>query len=121
VPTRVLPPPSRFEERIRDLEVDLRLLLLGRARAGWARASSQACAAYEAPMRRAGFTEAQIGAVAARSIRWCWSPLELAVLALADAVVLDDGCIPDAVADELNAHFSDDEVLALALAISSTG
>lgn len=43
----------------------------------------------------------------------CYSPLERAVLAYTDGLVLDGGRVPDAIFDPLQEHLSDKEILQL--------
>jgi alkylhydroperoxidase family enzyme len=63
--------------------------------------------------RDVGLSEEQIQAIPAWSVATCFSPLERAVLAYTDCLVLEGGRVPDAVFDALRAHLSDEEILEL--------
>lgn len=93
--------------------LDPRLRELGQARAGWARGSTFVFSQHCKAMRTAGFTEAQIEAVPSWSVADCFTPIERAVLAYTDALVLDGGRVPDAVFEALRAELDDRQILAL--------
>jgi alkylhydroperoxidase family enzyme len=99
--------------RSTEAYLDPRLRELGQCRAGWARGSTFVFSQHCKVMRGIGFTEEQIEAIPAWSVADCWSPLERAVLALADALVLDGGRVPDAVMAALQAELDDRQILAL--------
>ena len=61
--------------------------------------------------RDVGFTDEQVAAIPAWSVSDCWSPVERAVLAYTDALVLQHGRVPDALFAELQRHLSDEEIL----------
>jgi len=61
--------------------------------------------------RDVGFTDEQVAAIPAWSVADCWSPVERAVLAYTDALVLQHGRVPDALFAELQRHLSDEEIL----------
>jgi alkylhydroperoxidase family enzyme len=98
--------------------LDPRLRELGQTRAGWARGSAFVFSQHCKAMRSVGFTEEQIEAIPAWSVADCWSPLERAVLALADGLVLGGGRVPDAVVEALHEHLDDRQLLALAYVIA---
>src|SRR5689334_10892649 len=77
--------------------LDPKLRELGQCRAGWARGSTFVFSQHCKAMRSHGFTEEQIAAIPAWTVATCFSPLERAVLALADGLVLDGGRVPDEV------------------------
>ena len=52
-----------------------------------------------------------MAAIPAWSVADCWSPVERAVLAYTDALVLQHGRVPDALFAELQRHLSDEEIL----------
>ena len=55
----------------------------------------------------------QIAAIPAWSVADCFSPIERAVLAYTDALVLERGRVPDGVFAVLKAQLSDEEILEL--------
>ena len=55
----------------------------------------------------------KIAAIPAWSVADCWSPVERAVLAYTDALVLDGGRVPDGVFATLRAHLEDEQILEL--------
>jgi alkylhydroperoxidase family enzyme len=94
-------------------KLDPKLRELGQTRAGWARGSQFVFSQHCKASRDVGLSEAQIQAVPAWSTADCFSPLERAVLAYTDCLVLDGGRVPDALFAELKAHLSDEEILEL--------
>lgn len=96
--------------------LDPRLHALGRAGAASARRAP--LDHHRATLLDVGYSAEHVGALADRDAP-CWTALERAVLALADAVVCDDAVLSDADADTLNEHLDDDEILALAVAAGS--
>ncbi|MEL6531031.1 MAG: carboxymuconolactone decarboxylase family protein, partial [Pseudomonadota bacterium] len=58
-------------------------------------------------------TEDQISAIASWQVADCFSPVERAVLAYTDALVLQHGRVPDEVFAALKQELSDEEVLEL--------
>jgi alkylhydroperoxidase family enzyme len=60
-----------------------------------------------------GLDEAKIAAIRGWSVAECYEPIERAVLAYTDALVLEGGRVPDAVFDALRAELSDAEILEL--------
>jgi alkylhydroperoxidase family enzyme len=64
-------------------------------------------------MRALGMDEAKIESIPHWQTADCYSPLERAVLAYTDCLVLDGGRTPDAVFDKLKEHLSDKEILQL--------
>ena len=63
--------------------------------------------------RDVGLSEEQITAIPAWSVASCFSPIERAVLAYTDCLVLEGGRVPDAVFDALRAELSETEILEL--------
>ena len=88
-------------------------------RAGWARQSQFVFSQHCKAARAAGVSEAQIAALPAWSTSDLFSPLERAVLAYTDALVLDGGRVPDAVFEALRAGLSDEEILELTYIVST--
>jgi alkylhydroperoxidase family enzyme len=96
-----------------DRRLDPQLRELGQMRAGWARGSQFVFSQHCKQAREHGVAEAKIAAVPAWAAADLWSPVERAVLAYTDALVLDGGRVADALMDALQAHLSDEEVLEL--------
>jgi alkylhydroperoxidase family enzyme len=94
-------------------KLDPKLRELGQIRAGYARASRFVFSQHCKASRDVGLSEEQIQAIPAWSVASCFSPLERAVLAYTDCLVLEGGRVPDAVFDALRAHLSDEEILEL--------
>jgi alkylhydroperoxidase family enzyme len=57
--------------------------------------------------------EEKIAALPHWQVADCWSPVERAVLAYTDALVLEGGRVPDGVFDDLREHLSDEQILEL--------
>lgn len=94
-----------------DRKISPKLRELGQTRAGWAVGSQFVFSQHCKAMRDQGFTEEQVQAIPSWSVAECWSPVERAVLAYTDALVLQHGRVPDGVFDALRAHLSDEEIL----------
>jgi alkylhydroperoxidase family enzyme len=93
--------------------LDPKLRELGQARAGWARGSQFVFSQHCKASRDVGLSEEQIQAIPAWSTADCFSPLERAVLAYSDCLVLDGGRVPDALFAALKSHLSDEAILEL--------
>jgi len=102
-----------------ERRIDPKLRELGMTRAGWARQSQFVFSQHCKAARAAGVSEAQIAALPAWSTSDLFSPLERAVLAYTDALVLDGGRVPDAVFEALRAGLSDEEILELTYIVST--
>ncbi len=63
--------------------------------------------------RRNGVTEEQIAAIPSWSVSNAFSPLERAVLAYVDCLILERGRVPDGVFDALHKLMSDEDILEL--------
>ena len=98
-----------YQSPARTLDPQLREL--GQTRAGWARGSQFVFSQHCKAMRDVGFTDAQVAAIPAWSVADCWSPVERAVLAYTDCLVLQLGRVPNALFTELQTHLSDEEIL----------
>jgi alkylhydroperoxidase family enzyme len=113
--------PAVFDHAVRgfglyrgpNLVLDPKLRELGQTRAGWARGSQFVFSQHCKALRALGGTEEQIAAIPAWAVADCFSPVERAVLAYTDALVLDGGRVPDATFDALRAHLSDEAILEL--------
>jgi alkylhydroperoxidase family enzyme len=97
-------PKRRISPQLREL---------GQLRAGYASASRFVYSQHCKAARDVGLSEAKIEAVRAWSVAGCYTPLERAVLAYTDCLVLEGGRVPDAVFDALRAELSDAEILEL--------
>lgn len=93
--------------------LDPKLRELGQCRAGYVRGSTFVFSQHCKAMRAHGFTEEQIAAVPAWSIADCWTPIQRAVLAYTDCLVLEGGRVPDAVFEALRAELDTRQILAL--------
>ena len=96
-----------------DRLLDPRLRELGQLRVGWARASRFVYSQHCKSARAAGVPEEQVQAVAHWGVAECFSPIERAVLAYTDALVLDGGRVADGVFDVLRDHLTDEQILEL--------
>ena len=102
-------PTRKLDPKIRELAV---------MRAGWAAQSQFVFSPHCSNGRNAGVTEAQIQAIPSWSTAGCFSPVERAVLAYTDALVLDGGRVSDASFAALQAELSDEEILELTYAVA---
>jgi alkylhydroperoxidase family enzyme len=84
---------------------------LGQTRAGWLVGSQFVFSQHCKSCRALGFPEEKIEALKAWSISELFSPLERALLAYTDALVVGFGRVDDAVFDALHEHLSDEEIL----------
>jgi alkylhydroperoxidase family enzyme len=80
-------------------------------RAGYARGSKFVFSQHCKAARDVGLGEEKIAAIRAWSVSDCYSPVERAVLAYTDCLVLEGGRVPDAVFDALRAELNDTEIL----------
>ena len=94
-------------------KLDPKLRELGQTRAGWARGSQFVFSQHCKAARDVGLAEEQISAVPAWQTADCFSPVERAVLAYTDALVLDGGRVPDPTFAALRSALSDEEFLEL--------
>ena len=99
----------RSENRL----LDPKLRELGQIRAGWACGSKFVFSQHCKAARDCGFTDEQVDAIPAWQVATCFSPVERAVLAYADAMAYDHGRVPDDVFAALQEHLSDEEILEL--------
>lgn len=99
--------------RSRKRRISPQLRELGQLRAGYARGSRFVYSQHCKAARSVGLSEEKIQAIKAWSVATCYSPIERAVLAYTDCLVLEGGRVPDAVFDALRAELSDVEILEL--------
>lgn len=96
-----------------DRKIDPKLRELGQTRAGYTVGSQFVFSQHCKASRDVGLTEAQIQAIPHWQTADCFAPVERAVLAYTDALVLERGRVPEALFDTLKAHLSDEEILEL--------
>ncbi len=94
-----------------DRKLDPKLRELGQTRAGFAVGSKFVFSQHSKAMRDIGFTDEQVAAIPAWSVAECFSPVERAVLAYTDCLVLQHGRVPETLFDQLKEHLSDEEIL----------
>jgi alkylhydroperoxidase family enzyme len=86
---------------------------LGQTRAGWARGSQFVFSQHCKACRDVGHAEDKIAAIPHWQTSDLFSPIERAVLAYTDALVLDGGRVPDGVFAALKAELDDETILEL--------
>ncbi len=96
-----------------ERRLDPQLRELGQTRAGYTRGSQFVYSQHCKSCRSVGMEEAKIQAIAHWQVSDLFSPLERAVLAYTDALVLEGGRVSDAVFASLRAGLSDEEILEL--------
>lgn len=94
-------------------KLDPKLRELGQTRAGFARGSQFVFSQHCKASRDVGLREEQIAAIPHWQVATCYSPLERAVLAYTDALVLESGRVPDGVFAALREGLSEEEILEL--------
>jgi len=99
--------------RSKDRKLDAQLRELGQTRAGFARGSRFVFSQHCKACRAAGIDEEKIRAIPAWQTSHVFSPIERAVLAYTDALVLQGGRVQDATFEELHRVLSDEEILEL--------
>ena len=96
-----------------ERKIDPKLRELGQIRAGYAVGSQFVFSQHCKASRDVGISEEQIDAIPHWAAADCFSPLERAVLAYTDALVLERGRVPNGVFERLKADLSDEEILEL--------
>ena len=96
-----------------DRKIGAELRELGQTRAGWLVGSQFVFSQHCKSCRAYGFPEEKIEALKAWAISDLFSPLERAVLAYTDALVLGFGRVDDAVFDALRKHLDDEAIMEL--------
>jgi alkylhydroperoxidase family enzyme len=86
---------------------------LGQTRTGWLRQSQFVFSQHCKSCRALGISEERIGAIPNWQVADCFDPLERAILAYTDALVLDGGRVADGVFDALRKGLSDEQILEL--------
>ncbi len=97
--------------RSKDRQISSQLRELGQLRAGYCVGSKFVYSQHCKAARDVGLSEEKIEAVRAWSVADCFSPVERAVLAYTDCLVLENGRVPDAVFEALRAELNDAEIL----------
>jgi len=94
-----------------DRKIAPELRELGQTRAGWLVGSQFVFSQHCKSCRALGFSEEKIEALKSWSVSELFSPLERALLAYTDALVLGFGRVDDAVFNAMKAHLGDEEIL----------
>jgi alkylhydroperoxidase family enzyme len=113
--------PDVFDHSVRGFALyqspkrllDPQLRELGQTRVGYIVSSRFVFSQHCKSCRTAGIAEEKIAAIPHWSVADCFSPIERAVLAYADALVYDQGRVPDGVFAALREGLSDEEILEL--------
>ncbi|MEL8056294.1 MAG: carboxymuconolactone decarboxylase family protein [Pseudomonadota bacterium] len=96
-----------------ERKMDPKLRELGQTRAGYAVGSQFVFSQHCKASRDVGLSEEQIEAIPNWAVADCFSPIERAVLAYTDALVLERGRVSDGIFAVLKADLSDEEILEL--------
>ncbi len=94
-------------------KLDPKLRELGQTRAGYTRQSQFVFSQHCKAARAAGLSEEQVRAIPSWTIATCFAPLERAVLAYTDGLVLEGGRVSDEVFAALRAGLSEQQILEL--------
>ena len=120
---RVLKAFSAFStdnpESAKQIKIRPELRTLAMARAGYAVGSQLLYSQHMKGMRMAGVSEEKAQAISHWTVADCFSPLERAILALTDAMVLQAGRAHDKVFEILRTQLGDDEILELTYLINA--
>ena len=92
-------------------KIDPKLRELGQIRAGWTVGSQFVFSQHCKACRDVGLSEDQIKAIPNWQVADCFTPVERAVLAYTDALVLQRGRVADGIFAALKTHLSDEEIL----------
>ena len=103
--------PSQLDPRVRELAL---------ARTGWAAQSQFIYSGACKVSRMVGLTADQVAAVPDWSVSDVWTPLQRAVLAYTDAIVLEHGRVAEGVVEALKASLSDADIMELTYHIAGT-
>jgi alkylhydroperoxidase family enzyme len=99
--------------RSRNRKISMKLRELGQLRAGYAAGSKFVFSQHCKAARAVGLSEEQVQAIKGWQVATCFSPIERAVLAYTDCLVLESGRVPDEVFAALRNELSDVEILEL--------
>jgi alkylhydroperoxidase family enzyme len=97
--------------RSKNRVISAKLRELGQLRTGYAVGSKFVFSQHCKAARSVGLTEEQVQSIKAWQVANCYSPVERAVLAYTDCIVLESGRVPEGVFEALRAHLSDVEIL----------
>lgn len=92
-------------------KLDPKLRELGQIRAGFARGSQFVFSQHCKACRDVGLSEEQIEAIPHWQIADCYEPVQRALLAYTDCLVLQGGRVPEAIFDAMKKYLSDEEIL----------
>lgn len=98
----------------RDASVDMKLLELAIMRTGYLRRSQFVFSQHCKGARAAGVSEEKIAAIPQWSSAGCYGQTERNVLTFIDALMLEDGRMPDQLLEDLKADLSEVQILELA-------
>ena len=84
---------------------------LGQTRTGWLRGSQFVFSQHCKSCRALGMSEEVIESIPHWQIATCFSPIERALLAYTDALVMDSGRVPDEVFAALRSELTDEQIL----------
>jgi alkylhydroperoxidase family enzyme len=104
-----------------DRRLDPTLRTMSQARAGWLRGSRFAFSQHSKWCRTVGVDEDKVAAIPSWPTSPAFDDRERAVLAYTDALVDDNGRVPDALFAQLQAHLSDEEILELTYVAGMVG
>ncbi len=99
--------------RSRKRKLDPKLRELGQTRAGYARGSQFVFSQHCKASRSVGLSEEQVAAIPSWSTSEAFSPLERAVLAYTDELILAGGRVSEGVFERLKKDLSEEEILEL--------
>jgi alkylhydroperoxidase family enzyme len=99
--------------RSKNRKISPQLRELGQLRVGYARGSRFVFSQHCKAARDVGLSEEKIQAIRSWSVASVYSPIERAVLAYTDCLVLEGGRVPDDVFEALRAELGDTEILEL--------
>ena len=108
---------SLFSSPTRELPTKLRELAL--TRTGFAAGSQFVFSQHCKAARREGVTDAQLNAIPSWSVSDLWSPIERAVLAYTDDMVLGGGRVQEGTFNALKTELSEPALIELTYAIAS--
>jgi alkylhydroperoxidase family enzyme len=97
-----------------DRKISAKLRELGQTRAGWVVGSQFVFSQHCKACRAYGFSEEKIEALKAWQVSDLFDPLERALLAFTDALVLQHGRVDDAVFTALKEHLDDEQIMEFA-------
>ena len=99
-------------------KLDPRLRELGQTRAGFLRESQFVFSQHCKASRDVGLSEAKVAAIPSWAGADVFAPVERAVLAYTDELVLQNGRVQDATFERLRQHLGDEEILELSYVIA---